>query len=462
MSSLPGRPRPSAAPKRRPAAAIALLGAALITLTIIAGRPGRVTAASFTAAAAGPGGCSSSASCYTPRQLEAAYGVLPLLEHGIDGRGETVVLPELAEPQFPLPASDIRRDLAQYDRLFHLPAARVRVVTTLAPAASPWQANQEEVLDTEMVHAIAPRAAIVELLVKGTSLDNAARGVAASVAALRLGSSLGGIISISAAGQTGGEHCDSHAEVIALHAALQDAANQGVTVVAASGDIGAVGEPCRLFKGLVGGSFPPVREANLPASDPLVLAVGGTTLTASHRTGAYVRESGWGLPFGQAGSQFQASGGGHSHIYARPSYQDHIPGLGGQRGVPDVASTAAPNSLAVVTSTGGGRYTIEGHGGTSASAPLWAGLIALADQHAGRHLGFVNAALYRIGRSARYRQAFHDVTSGTNTVRFPPRTISGYRAVPGWDPVTGWGSPKASVLIPLLTRNTHPNDSKNP
>jgi subtilase family serine protease len=401
-------------------------------------------------------GCDSLTTCYTPRQLEAAYGILPLLEHGTDGRGETVVLPELAEPQFPLPASDIRRDLAQFDRLFHLPTARLRVVSTLAPSASPRLANGEEVLDTEMVHAIAPRAAIVELVVKATSLDNSENGVAASVGALRLGASLGGVISISAAGQTGGEHCDTQAGVAALHAALRNAANRHVTVVAASGDIGAVGEPCQLFKGLTGGTFSPVKEANLPASDPLVLAAGGTTLTASHTTGAYISESAWGLPFGDPGTHFQASGGGLGRVFARPSYQDHVPGLGAHRGVPDVAATAAPHTaLAVITSTGAGTYTVHGSGGTSASAPLWAGLIALADQYAGRRLGFVNAALYRIGRSAQYHQGLHDITAGSNTVRFPPRTISGYRAAPGWDPVTGWGSPNARVLIPLLARYVH-------
>ena len=276
------------------------------------------------------------------------------------------------------------------------------------------------------------------------------------MAALRIGTSLGGVISISAAGQTGGEHCDTHTQVAALHAALRNAANHHVTVVAASGDIGPVGEPCQLFKGLTGGTFPPVKEANLPASDPLVLAAGGTTLTASHTTGAYISETAWGLRFGDPGSHFQASGGGLSRVFARPGYQGQIPGLGAYRGVPDVAATASPHTaLGVITSTGDGEYTIEGHGGTSASAPLWAALIALADQHAGRHLGFVNAALYRIGRSARYHQAFDDVTAGSNAVRFPPRTISGYHAAPGWDTVTGWGSPNASVLIPLLARSAH-------
>jgi subtilase family serine protease len=243
--------------------------------------------ASVVASSSGTTDCTSLTTCYSARQLEAAYGILPLLEHGTNGRGETVVLPELAEPQFPLPTSNIRRDLAEFDKLFHLPAARLGAVSTLAPSASPWLANGEEVLDTEMVHTVAPGAAIVEVLVKSTSLNTATRGVAAAVFALRLGTSLGSVISISAAGQTGGEHCDSRSEVAALHAALRTAAAHRVTVVAASGDIGAVGEPCQLFKGLTGGAFTPVKEVNLPASDPLVLAAGGTTLTARRKTGAH-------------------------------------------------------------------------------------------------------------------------------------------------------------------------------
>jgi hypothetical protein len=105
-----------------------------------------------------------------------------------------------------------------------------------------------------------------------------------------------------------------------------------------------------------------------------------------------------------------------------------------------------------VLSVGGTSLTASRATGTSASAPLWAGIIALADQYAGRHLGFVDPAIYRIALSARYRQAFHDVTSGDSTASFPPVTIAGYRAAPGWDPVTGWGSPDANVLVPLLAR----------
>jgi subtilase family serine protease len=88
---------------------------------------------------------------------------------------------------------------------------------------------------------------------------------------------------------------------------------------------------------------------------------------------------------------------------------------------------------------------------------------AFADQYAGRHLGFVNPALYEIAMSSRHRDAFHEVTEGTNRVTFGPgspsgaatsgsKTFTGYTASPGWNPVTGWGSPNAQVVVPLLKR----------
>ena len=92
-------------------------------------------------------------------------------------------------------------------------------------------------------------------------------------------------------------------------------------------------------------------------------------------------------------------------------------------------------------------------GGTSAAAPFWAGLIALADQEAGHPLGFVNPAIYQIARGPQYHQAFHDITTGNNTVVVNGDTITGYQAGPGWDPVTGWGTPDAQVLVPLLAHN---------
>jgi subtilase family serine protease len=400
--------------------------------------------------------CGSGDACYTPQQLQVAYGVKPLLDRGIDGRGETVVLPELAEsaPNPPL-VTDLRPDMAAFDDLFHLPAARMRVVTTLAGSGSPWLAFGEEVLDAEVVHALAPDASLVVLLLPSTSLDNTPNAVAAAIAALRLGPALGGVMSISAAGQIGGERCASRAQAGRLNAAVQAAVSRSTTVVAASGDMGAAAYQCDLYSALTG--TPPANPAkgvSLLASDPFVLSAGGTALTASP-AGAWISETAWGLASGNpgnAGGSFQASGGGFSELFARPSYQADVPGIGATRGVPDVSADASDRPGVAVVFSNGTRDEVQGHGGTSASAPIWAALIALADQYARRHLGFVNPAIYQVARSPRHHQAFHDITTGNNTVQFPPTTVTGYQAAPGWDPVTGWGSPNARVLIPLLAR----------
>ena len=399
--------------------------------------------------------CDSVATCYTPQQLQVAYGIKPLLDRGIDGQGETVVLPELAESRVNPPwVTDMRQDMAAFDSLYHLPAARMRVDSTLAGARSPWLAFGEEVLDVEMVHALAPDATLVILLLPTNSLDNTANTVSAAVGALRLGSTEGGVMSISAAAQIGGEHCVTRAQADSVNTALQTAASRHVTVVAASGDVGAVAEPCDVYAALAGtGPFTPVKEVNLLASDPLVLGAGGTSLTASHTTGAWQAETAFGLADGIAGSPFQASGGGFSRLFPRPGYQDGVPGIGATRGVPDVSADASGHVNLGIVLRNGGRNMISNGGGTSASAPIWAALIALADQYAGRHLGFVNPAVYQIARGPQYHQAFHDITTGDNTAEFPPKTIAGDRAAPGWDPVTGWGSPDAQVLVPLLARH---------
>jgi subtilase family serine protease len=229
-----------------------------------------------------------------------------------------------------------------------------------------------------------------------------------------------------------------------------------MTVVAASGDIGAAAYQCDLYSALTG--TPPATPSKgvlLLASDPLVLAAGGTSLTASHATGAWISETAWGLASGNPGNRggsFQASGGGFSRLFARPAYQAGVPGSRATRGVPDVSADASDRPGVAVVFSNGTQRTVESHGGTSASAPIWAALMALADQYAGRRLGFINPAIYQIARSSRYHQAFHDITTGNNTAQFPSATIAGYQAGPGWDPVTGWGSPNAQVLIPLLAR----------
>jgi subtilase family serine protease len=368
-----------------------------------------------------------------------AYGIQPLLDAGVDGRGQTVVLVEYAAatPASPPTVTDIRQDLADFDSRFGLPPARIQVLTAMAGSVSPWLAGGEEVGDTEMVHAVAPDATIRELMVDVAHVTTPAEFVAMFSTAMRTAAGDGDVIVFP---HEYGENLFTSAEAATINSALEYAAARHATVVAGSGDGGAI--PTRR------GSSTPAKEVSLPASDPLVLAVGGTTLTANRATGAYGSETAWNTPLD---GQPAASAGGFSHLFARPAYQDGVPGIGAMRGVPDVAGDAGfATDMAFAFAAPGGAYALLSEGGTSASGPFWAGLIALAGQEAGHPLGVVNPAIYRIARGPQYHKAFHDITTGNNTVTVKGATITGYQAGPGWDPVTGWGTPDAQVLIPLL------------
>ena len=427
-----------AAHRWRWAAAAATAAATTVALTAAAA-PGAAagrTAGAAAAAKPGPVSCGPPhvlplVLCYTPHEYQVAYGATALISHGIDGRGQIVAMPELANhPTHGVTFTDIRRDLAAFDRRFGLPAAQLRVVNSIARSKTPYLAGTEEVEDTEIIHAIAPGATLDVVLVPQTAIATPANFITAVIEVVRTGIAQGaGVISISA---SGGEHDFTSAEVAGLHATLQQARDHHVTVVASSGDTGASSDPHF--------GRAPVKEVSLPGSDPLVLAAGGTTLDASYRTGAYKGEMAW-------NSYTDATGGGFSHLFRRPSYQNGIPHIGATRGVPDVAADANNVTGMALAFTGNGTLPALG---TSAATPLWAAVVALADQEARQHLGFVNPAIYQIARGDAYHRAFHDVVTGDNSVMLPNRVLVGYQAGPGWDPATGWGSPNAQVLVPLL------------
>ena len=427
------RPYGHAPHRGRWAAAVVAATTLMVSLTAAA-VPG--AAATATAKAARPGKpgavpCGPQTACYTPRQYQVAYGASALLSRGIDGRGETVAMPEPANtPTHGVTFTDIRKDLATFDTRFGLPAAKLRVVNSIARSKTPYLAVGEEVEDTEIIHAIAPGATLDVVLVPQTAVTSSANFITAMTEVIQTGTAGGAaVISMSA---SLGEHFYTPAEVARIHTALRQARAHHVTVVASAGDGGAVSD--QHF-----GSAP-VKEVSLPASDPLVLAAGGTTLDASYGTGAYKGEMAW-------NSYTDATGGGYSHLFGRPSYQDGIPRIGTARGVPDVAADANHETAMALAFY---HAPIQPASGTSAATPLWAAVIALADQQAGRHLGFVNPAIYKIARSGAYHRAFHDVVTGDNSVMLPSRVVVGYQAAPGWDPVTGWGSPDAQNLVPLL------------
>jgi subtilase family serine protease len=208
---------------------------------------------------------------------------------------------------------------------------------------------------------------------------------------------------------------------------FQEFAAQGQSFVSASGDSGEFNSSTYFFPGV----------------DPYVTEVGGTDLTTTGPGGEWSAETAW-----------LQSGGGYVSGTSIPSWQQltgviNSANLGSTtlRNSPDVAAEANFDNPTVIN----GRF-VTGFGGTSFAAPRWAGVLALVNQQSvanGRGtVGFINTALYNLGISSSRSSAFHDITSGSN----PPTAGdgSGFGAVPGYDLVTGWGSPAGAGLINLL------------
>jgi subtilase family serine protease len=208
---------------------------------------------------------------------------------------------------------------------------------------------------------------------------------------------------------------------------FQEFAAQGQSFVSASGDEGAFNDSTYSFPGV----------------DPYITVVGGTVLTTTGPGGAWLAESAW-----------PESGGGYVSGTPIPSWQQLAgvitaanQGSPEWRNSPDVAAEADFDNPTVVN----GSF-VTGYGGTSFAAPRWAGFLALVNQQSvanGRDaVGFINPALYNLGLSSNYASALHDITNGGN----PPETGggSGFNAVPGYDLVTGWGSPAGAPLIDQL------------
>jgi len=204
-----------------------------------------------------------------------------------------------------------------------------------------------------MVHAVAPGATIVEVPLAATSLNNPANAVAAFVAALRLGTSVGGIISISAAGQTG--------ESIAIRRPRWPPCTPPSRLPPPITSPWSLPQRHRGGRRAVPGArrsdrgrpLPAVKEVNLPASDPLVLAAGGTSSPPATRQGLHHREC-VGAAVRRPGEPVSGLGRRSQPGVLAPGYQNDVPGTGVYRGVPDVAAAASPHSgMAVITSTGG-------------------------------------------------------------------------------------------------------------
>ncbi|MEA2355066.1 MAG: hypothetical protein QOD61_1195 [Solirubrobacteraceae bacterium] len=433
--------------------------------------------------------------CFSPASLRSAYDLQPLYETGIDGRGQTIAIVDSYG------SDTMAHDLHVYDQAFGLPPLCGEEAVTCAPgmprfsvlhvqgspatkappstSKSPGQEDKsawalEVALDVETAHSVAPGANIL-LVTTPTAETLGVQGLPQMMAAEQyvVDHHLAQVISQSFG--TAEEAFGSQQSLENLRHAFVAAAANGVTVVASSGDGGSANTTKQPVG--KGGATIPYPTVSWPASDPLVLGVGGTYLcTDATATANQPRTVDSASPPaacqsfpGVAEVAWIDSGGGFSHVFARPAYQDALPPgstpiPASQRGVPDVALQASSRTGALVylslppdgqsglvcgpSPCSTGWYDI---GGTSLSAPQWGGMIALADQvNAGRGLGLVNPAVYKIAADpGRYASDFYDVTVGNNQA---DPSVPGFPATPGWDPVTGVGTPDAAHLVPDLVR----------
>lgn len=349
------------------------------------------------------------AASFTPLQLAALYDFPPG-----DGQGECIALIELGGGYRP-------QDIRSYFTGLGLAAPTVTAVSVNhganQPTGDPNGPDGEVMLDIEVAGAVAPAAAIAVYFAPNTDAGFLDAVTTAIHDEVRKPS----VVSISWGGP---ESAWTAQAMSAMDTALQAAAAMGVTVCVAAGDSGST-------DGVNDGN----NHVDFPASSPNALACGGTSLQA--RGISIASEVVW----NDGNAANGAGGGGISGFFALPAWQHGLdatdaegnPSRLARRGVPDVSADADPQT--------GYEVLVDGTkaviGGTSAVAPLWAGLIARINASTGRAAGFVNPALY--GQPS----ALRDITRGNN---------GGFAASPGWDACTGLGSPdgaKVAVIAGL-------------
>lgn len=343
---------------------------------------------------------------YSPLDVAQAYSF-----PAGDGTGQTIGIIELGGGYS---QSDLNTFFSNLNLNAPTPIPYSVDGATNSPSGDPDSADGEVELDIEVAGTIAPAATIVVYFCPNTTqgfLD----GITTAIHDTTNNPS---VISISWGGP---EDSYTGQALTSYDQALQDAKALGVTVCVASGDNGS-------SDGDTDGNA----HVDFPASSPNVLACGGTSLQASN--GVITSETVW-----NDGASGGATGGGVSETFPLPSYQANanVPvsvnsSQFAGRGVPDVAGDADPNT--------GYNVVVDGDsgvvGGTSAVAPLWAGLIARMNQARGSNAGFLNPLIYPLQATA-----FNDITQGNN---------GAYSAGPGWDACTGLGSPIGTALLQAL------------
>ena len=371
-----------------------------------------------------------------PADFAAIYDVAPLYSQGIDGTGQKIAVVGQA--------GIVTSDIDAFRAKFGLGATKLQNI--LVPGFGTSFGNSQSVveadLDIEWAGAVAPQATIVYVYGPDAWDDAAAYAIDQQFAPV-----------VSVSYDYGCELYDL-IDLGEWRAKAQEANAKGITILAASGDIGAAG--CEFLDTPV----PVIAQSGLgvsePASIPEVTAMGGTEFSeggdvywnADGSAQGYIPEQAWNdtLLVGV----FDATGGGASIYFAQPSWQTG-PGVpnDGMRHIPDLSFPASNEHDPVYIYTGGKGALV---GGTSCAAPMMAGVMALLNQYAAQPgVGNINPALYRMAQST--PQAFHDIVNGDNMVPCADGSpdcaggFVGWAAGPGYDSATGLGSLDVASLV---------------
>ncbi|WP_435643689.1 S53 family peptidase [Streptomyces sp. H49] len=377
--------------------------------------------------------------CYTPLQYRTAYHLDSLYRKGVTGKGRTIVIVD----SFGSPT--IQHDLDVYSKQFGMPSTKVDVVKWgKVPPFDPKNSDMtgwagESTLDVEMAHAVAPGAKIV-LVETGVAETEGVTGLPEMMSAEKslIDHGVGDVITQSFGATENtfpGFGKGDFSSIRNLRYAFEDAARKHVTVLASSGDGGATDSTAD------GKGYYKERVNSWPSADPLVTSVGGTQLHLDQQGKRIAPDSVY--------NDYGAGGGGQSHVFTRPGFQNGVKKVvGSRRGTPDVSMAAAVNGGAwVYSSYDPTAVGWDVYGGTSEASPLFSGVVALADQAAGHRVGDINAALYSLAKHK--GTGIVDVNDGTDNSY---EGVTGYKAVNGYDMATGVGTVDAPAFVAALAK----------
>lgn len=402
-------------------------------VTGVFGLDNRLTAQSHVRAAFKSGNYHAVKNVYTPTQIADIYH----FPKNLGGKNQSIAIIELGGGYYP---GDIS---AYFSEFLKQPTPNIKTVPVGCgrnlPGKDP-KADMEVQLDIEILGAVAPQADIYVYFAPGAGAADFLKAVKQAVHSKEFNHS---IISISW-GMS--EHLIDPATLEAFEQTFREAAAKGITIIAAAGDYGSCNSP----QNIDGRA-----HVDYPASSPYVLGCGGTALMSVNNK--ITAQTTW-----NDGFYGGATGGGVSEVFSTPSYQKAAgldpqsvnPGEKTGRGVPDVSAAADPKTGYIIRVNQ--EYKVAG--GTSAAAPLWAGLIALINEKLKRRTGFLNPFLYKTHwpdtskNTAKntvthtVKHTFNSVKQGNNSILGVP----GYSAAQGWNACTGWGSPNGENLLEAL------------